>query len=71
MGSIALRRVANNQANVVVAGTTISEVLNNLTTEHAQLRQHLYSSDGRLRNFVRVYVNDEDIERLIAALASS
>jgi len=57
----ALRRFANNQANVEVAGATISEVLNNLTTQHTELRQHLYSSDGRLRNFVRVYVNDEDI----------
>lgn len=57
----ALRRFANNQANVEVTGATISEVLNNLTTQHAQLRQHLYGTDGRLRNFVRVYVNDEDI----------
>jgi adenylyltransferase/sulfurtransferase len=56
----ALRRFANNQATVEVAGATIGEVLNNLTTQHAQLRQHLYA-DGKLRNFVRVYVNDEDI----------
>ena len=57
----ALRRFANGQSTVEVAGVTISEVLGNLTTEHAQLRPHLYSEDGKLRNFVRVYVNDEDI----------
>ncbi len=57
----ALRRFADNQASVEVQGKTISEVLNNLTRQHAQLRQHLYSDDGKLRNFVRVYVNDEDI----------
>lgn len=57
----ALRRFANNQATVDVAGATIGEVLDNLTTQHAQLRQHLYGGDGKLRNFVRVYVNDEDI----------
>jgi len=57
----ALRRFADNQASVEVQGKTVSEVLNNLTTEHAQLRQHLYDGDGKLRNFVRVYVNDEDI----------
>ena len=34
----ALRRFANNQATVEVSGGTISEVLGNLTTEHAQLR---------------------------------
>src|SRR5438034_4340363 len=57
----ALRRFADNQASVEVTGKNISEVLNNLTTQHAQLRQHLYTDDGKLRNFVRVYVNDEDI----------
>ena len=57
----ALRRFANGQATVEVPGGTISEVLGNLTTEHAQLRPHLYDDDGKLRNFVRVYVNDEDI----------
>ncbi|MGO9244209.1 MAG: molybdopterin-synthase adenylyltransferase MoeB [Verrucomicrobiia bacterium] len=57
----ALRRFANGQATVEVPGGTISEVLGNLTAEHAQLRPHLYGDDGKLRNFVRVYVNDEDI----------
>ena len=57
----ALRRFANGQTSVEVQGVTINEVLGNLTTEHAQLRPHLYSEDGKLRNFVRVYVNDEDI----------
>src|ERR1017187_9649075 len=57
----ALRGFANGQATVEVRGTTISEVLGNLTTEHAKLRPHLYGEDGKLRNFVRVYVNDEDI----------
>jgi sulfur-carrier protein adenylyltransferase/sulfurtransferase len=57
----ALRRFADNQANVQVHGKTINEVLDNLTKQHEQLRQHLYGDDGKLRNFVRVYVNDEDI----------
>ena len=57
----ALRRFADNQASVEVQGKTITEVLDNLTTQHTQLRQHLYDGNGKLRNFVRVYVNDEDI----------
>ncbi len=57
----ALRRFADNRARVAVTGRTISEVLENLTRQHAQLRQHLYDDNGKLRNFVRVYVNDEDI----------
>ena len=57
----ALRRFAGEQASIEVQGKTVSEVLHNLTTQHAQLRQHHYDGDGKLRNFVRVYVNDEDI----------
>jgi molybdopterin/thiamine biosynthesis adenylyltransferase/rhodanese-related sulfurtransferase/molybdopterin converting factor small subunit len=57
----ALRRFADNQASVEVQGKTITEVLDSLTQQHAQLRQHLFTEDGKLRNFVRVYVNDEDI----------
>jgi len=57
----ALRRFADNQANVEVHGRTIRDVLENLTKQHTQLRQHLYAEDGKLRNFVRVYLNDEDI----------
>jgi sulfur-carrier protein adenylyltransferase/sulfurtransferase len=57
----ALRRFADNQASVEVQGKTITEVLDTLTRQHTQLRQQLYDGDGKLRNFVRVYVNDEDI----------
>jgi molybdopterin/thiamine biosynthesis adenylyltransferase/rhodanese-related sulfurtransferase/molybdopterin converting factor small subunit len=57
----ALRNYAGGQASVEVSGSTISEVLDNLTKQHAALRQHLYTEDGKLRNFVRVYLNDEDI----------
>jgi adenylyltransferase/sulfurtransferase len=57
----ALRRFADNQASVEVTGKNIVEVLDNLTRQHTQLRQHLYDGNGKLRNFVRVYVNDEDI----------
>jgi adenylyltransferase/sulfurtransferase len=57
----ALRRFANGQSSVAVEGNTIGEVLENLTKQHTELRQHLYSEAGQLRNFVRVYLNDEDI----------
>ncbi len=35
-----------------------------LTAQFAELRKHLYAEDGRLRSFVNVYVNDEDIRYL-------
>jgi adenylyltransferase/sulfurtransferase len=38
--------------------------LNSLTSAHPDLRRHLYTEEGKLRAFVNVYVNDEDIRYL-------
>jgi adenylyltransferase/sulfurtransferase len=57
----ALRRFTDNQSQVAVTGTTVSDVLGDLLQKHPPLRQHLCDEAGKLRNFVRVYVNDEDI----------
>ncbi len=43
---------------------TVSELLANLTSRYDGLRQHLFNDEGRLRSFVNVYVNDEDIRYL-------
>ena len=59
-----LRQYTERQETVEVAGHTVSEVLGNLTTQYTDLRKHLYTDDGRLRSFVNVYVNDEDIRYL-------
>ena len=42
----------------------MGEALNNLVTEHPDLRKHLFAEDGKLRSFVNVYLNDEDIRYL-------
>ena len=47
-----------------VSGATVGELLTDLTTRHSGLRKHLYTDEGRLRNFVNVYLNDEDIRYL-------
>ena len=39
-------------------------VLNSLTSQYQDLRRQLYTEEGRLRSFVNVYVNDEDIRYL-------
>lgn len=57
----ALRQYAGGHAQIQVQAQTAREALESLTTTHAELRQHLYNEQGRLRNFVNVYVNDEDI----------
>lgn len=59
-----LRPYVAGQPAVEVSGATVSEALTSLTTNHPELRKHLYGDDGRLRAFVNIYVNDEDIRYL-------
>lgn len=43
---------------------TVADALDSLTSRFADLRRHLYADNGRLRSFVNIYVNDEDIRYL-------
>jgi molybdopterin converting factor small subunit len=59
-----LRQYSGKQASVDVPGNTVGEVLAGLVSQHPELKRHLYSDDGKLRAFVNVYVNDEDMRYL-------
>jgi molybdopterin/thiamine biosynthesis adenylyltransferase/rhodanese-related sulfurtransferase/molybdopterin converting factor small subunit len=59
-----LRPYADKQEAVEVDGQTVGEMLANLTSRYSDLRKHLYTDDGKLRSFVNVYVNDDDIRYL-------
>jgi len=59
-----LRQFVEKNDSVVVSGATVGELLGSLTTQFADLRKHLYNDEGKLRSFVNVYVNDEDIRYL-------
>jgi sulfur-carrier protein len=59
-----LRAYAGKQESVEVKAATVSEALAALTSQFSELKKHLFSDDGRLRSFVNVYVNDEDIRYL-------
>ncbi|MFQ6114476.1 MAG: ThiF family adenylyltransferase, partial [bacterium] len=60
----ALRQYAENKDAVKLSGHDIDELLQNLTNQFPDLKKHLFSEDGQLRNFVNVYVNDNDIRYL-------
>ena len=59
-----LRVYTEKQDVVQVEGKTVGELLQNLTNQYSELRNHLYNEDGRLRSFVNVYLNDDDIRYL-------
>jgi sulfur-carrier protein len=56
-----LRAYSEKQSSVEVKAATVGEALGALTTQFAGLKKHLYNDEGKLRSFVNVYVNDEDI----------
>ena len=56
-----LRPFTDKKESVQVSGATVGELLADLTKKYDGLKKHLYSDDGKLRNFVNVYLNDEDI----------
>jgi len=56
-----LRQFTEKQSTVECAGATVGEVLAALVTRFPDLRKNLYSDEGKLRSFVNVYLNDEDI----------
>jgi len=59
-----LRPYTDKQDAVDASGATVGELLADLTRRHAGLKPHLYNEQGKLRSFVNVYVNDEDIRYL-------
>jgi molybdopterin converting factor small subunit len=59
-----LRPFAGKRASAEFNTATVGEALGCLTAEFAELRRHLFTEEGKLRSFVNVYVNDEDIRYL-------
>lgn len=60
----ALRSYTNGQASVEVQARNAGEALESLTGTYPALARHLRTEDGKLRSFVNVYLNDEDIRFL-------
>jgi molybdopterin converting factor small subunit len=59
-----LRQYVGKQPAVEVQAGTVAEALSGLVSQHPDLRRHLYTDDGKLRSFVNVYLNDEDVRYL-------
>src|SRR3974377_52315 len=59
-----LRQFKGKQDAVHVTGGTVGEVLTALTAQYPHLRKQIFTDEGKLRSFVNVYLNDEDIRYL-------
>ena len=59
-----LRQYAANQDAIELQAKDVRDALGALVTKYDALRRHLYTDEGHLRNFVNVYLNEEDIRYL-------
>src|SRR5688500_2559742 len=59
-----LRSFTAGRDTVELAGDTVGQVLDGLLAAHTDLKRHLLQADGRLRNFVNLYLNETDIRHL-------
>lgn len=65
-----LRPFAAGKDAVEVSAGTIAGALDELTQAHPDLRKHLFTSEGKIRAFVNIYLNDEDVRYLPAKEAT-
>jgi adenylyltransferase/sulfurtransferase len=59
-----LRVFAGGSDTVEVGGATIASALDELTAQYPDLRKQLFTPEGKLRAFVNVYLNEEDVRYL-------
>ncbi len=59
-----LRQYAGGADTVEVSASTAGELLEKLTEAHPDLKKQIFNDEGKLRSFVNVYVNDDDIRYL-------
>lgn len=60
----ALKQYAGDRSEIDLGGANVAEVLDALVTAYPDLRKHIFSDDGRVRKFVNIYVNEDDIRHL-------
>ena len=66
----ALREYAAGAADIEIDAADVDGVLAELARRFPRLRRHLFNDAGVLRDFVRVYVNDDDVRALDAGGAT-
>ena len=59
-----LRQYAGGQSAIEVTASTVGEAVQGLLSSHPDLRRHLYTDQGKLRAFVNLYLNEDDVRYL-------
>ena len=59
-----LRPYVGGNKEVAGQAGSVENVLAALVGQHPDLKRHLFNEQGKLRSFVNVYLNDEDVRYL-------
>jgi molybdopterin synthase sulfur carrier subunit len=59
-----LRKLTSGQEEVVAAGATVGELIESLESSHPGIKARICDDDGKVRRFVNIFANDEDIRFL-------
>jgi len=59
-----LRAFAGGNKSLEVSATTVASALDELTGVYPDLKKHLFNEQGKVRAFVNLYLNDEDVRYL-------
>jgi len=59
-----LRKLTNNQEEVIASGATLGAILEELNATYPGLGERILDEQGTIRRFVNIFVNDEDVRFL-------
>lgn len=59
-----LRSFTNGAEEVPIEGNTIQEIVDNMEANHRGIKERICDENGKIRRFLNVYINDEDIRFL-------
>lgn len=59
-----LRQYTQDQSTVELEAGTVGDVLDQLDSQFPGIKERICESDGRIRRFVNVFVNGEDVRAL-------
>ena len=59
-----LQKLTNGQAEIESQGATVTELLEQLNRQYPGIKDRLCDEQGKLRRFVNIFVNEEDIRFL-------
>ena len=59
-----LQKLTNSKTEVEASGNTVDELISNLESNYPGIKERICDENGKLRRFVNIYVNEEDVRFL-------